>query len=365
MITINDLNLKFNPFKDITPSLTGEQPKWAGMKDVKAKIERVYQDCITNNSKQIVLNWGPYGGGKTFSAYYYIKQFSRNDNNITHIYVVSPKDGSKAADELFKSVIDCLTFEKIQKQVRNIIETKGQEYLKEYLVPIIGQEFSKAICLIGSDNKDISELMNRFLYVGLTKTELKKVGLAKDISTDTDSIRFLSGILSCFIGNEDMINGRVILWLDEMEDIIYYSPKHYKAFAYVLRDLFNTLNTGFLALMNFTLAEGEDTTIEMILGGAIWSRITKRIRYKQFTIDDSLEYCKELLHDAQIINNILTPFSESSLRGVLDTIPITSLTPREINKHITSLLNFSLEKESSEIDHEIIASWVKEYHEDD
>jgi hypothetical protein len=364
MATITDLNLNFNPFRDITPSLSDIQPKWAGMRDVKSKIERAYQDCIENNSKQIILNWGQYGGGKTFSAYYFIKQYAVSEENITHIYIISPKEGSKATVEFFKSVIDWLTFEKINTQIANIIDAKGQDYLFRFLSPNIGQEFAKAICLIGSTNTEISDMMNRFLYVGLTKTELKKLGLAKDISSDADSIRFLSGIISCFIGNEDMIHGKVILWLDEMEDMIYYSPKHYKAFAYVLRDLFNTVNSGFLSFMNFTLAEGEDTTIELILGGALWSRITKKIRYKQFIIDDALEYCNELLNNAQIDKDIQKPFSESMLRSILGIIPISLLTPREINKHLTSLINFSLAANKSEIDDEILSSWIEDYHQD-
>jgi hypothetical protein len=364
MATLSELNLNFNPFKDITPSLVGAQPKWAGMKEVRSKIEKVYHDCISNNSKQIVLNWGQYGGGKTFSAYYFIKQFANNDKNITHIYVVSPKDGSKATNEFFKGVIDFLSFEKIRQQIRKIISLKNERYLYEFLAPNVGQEYAKAICLIGSEDLNVSDLMNRFLYAGLTKTELKKLGLAKDISTDTDSIRFLSGIILCFVGNEEIVNGRVILWLDEMEDIIYYAPKHYKAFAYVLRDLFNTINSGFLALMNFTLAEGEDTTIELILGGAIWSRITSKIRYKQFNIDDALEYCNELLSNAQIIKDISKPFSNSILKSVLGIVPSSLLTPREINKHLTSLINFSLEKGRTQIDDEILASWINDFQND-
>jgi len=51
----------------------------------------------------------------------------------------------------------------------------------------------------------------------------------------------LAGILSCFTGNERINNGRVVIWLDEMEDLIYFAPKNYKAFSQILRGLFSLL----------------------------------------------------------------------------------------------------------------------------
>ena len=358
---MNTVNLKFNPFKDITPSLITSNLKWAGMDDVRLRLERIYHDCIHNNSKQIVLNWGQYGGGKTFSAYYFIKQYGSNNHNLTQIYVRTPKDGSKSTDEFFKAIIDSLTFEKIQNQIRNIIAHHSKEALFNFLAPTAGHEFAKAICLIGTNDEEISVLMNRFLYTGLTKIELKKLGLAKDITTDTDSIKFLSGIISCFIGNTELVNGRVIIWIDEMEDMIYYSAKHYKAFSYVLRDLFDSFNDGFLAFLNFTLSEGEENTIEMILGGAVWSRITRKVRYKQFSMDDAIKYCVELIDYAKINPEISQPLSLTSLKNVLSMIPFSQLTPREINKYLTSLINFALEQGRTEINDEVISRWMVDY----
>ena len=89
-----------------------------------------------------------------------------------------------------------------------------------------------------------------------------------------------------------------------MEDLIYYSPKHYKIFSQVLRDLFDSLHSSVLFFMNFTLAESEESTIELILGGAVWSRITKKIRYKQFTEKNAFDYCNELLTRSKIDSTI-------------------------------------------------------------
>lgn len=363
MNDLRALNLKFNPFREITPSVSNENLVWADMVDVKNKINKTYSDCINQNSKQIILNWGAYGGGKTFSAYYFIKEKSI-ENNLLNIYVRCPKDGTKATDELFKSIIDYISFENMQNHLQSLIDNFGEENLMRFLIPISGREYAKAICLIGSDDSEKTELMNRFLYVGLTKTELKKLGLAKDIQTDSDSIKFLAGIISCFIGDGIFYDGKVVFWMDEMEDLIYFSSKNYKAFSQVLRDLIDSISKSFLFFMNFTLAEGEESTIELVLGGALWSRVTRKIRFKQFSIDNAKNYCKELLNESKINKNSNVPLSDSIIETVLSYIPESNLTPREINKHFNSLISYTIENEIDLIDNVTLSKWIAEYNED-
>lgn len=356
MSSYETLNLKLNPFKDLTPS-ADSSTVWAGMTDLKLKIDKSYQDCLKNKSKQIILNWGPYGGGKTFSANYFINEYKE----ITQIYIRSPKDGNSSTNEFFKSIIDQISFSKIREQIRSIIEKNGEENLFQFLAPKTGQEFAKAIILIASDDNEIRDIMHRYLYVGVTKTELKKLGLARDLKSDTESIKFLTGVLWCFIGDGKLFDGRVVIWIDEMEDIIYYSPKNYKAFSQVLRDLFDSISQSLLVFMNFTLAEGVETTIELVLGGAVWSRITKRIRYKELTLGDAFSYCEDLIKYAQIKNSTLQPFTETSVKRTLELIPIGILTPREINRFFGSIINYASERGVNKIDEKIVIDWSKEF----
>lgn len=362
-MNINALNLSYNPFKDLTSDISDTSLKWGGMDEIKSKIQRSYLDLIKNNSKQIILNWGPYGGGKTFSAYYFSHK-EKNTDNLTHIYVRSPKDGAKATDEFFKSIIDSLTFEVIQNQVKKIISENGETELIRYLTPKATREFAKAIYLIGSDDDEVVEIMNRFLYAGVTISELKRLGLAKKIQTDTDRVKFLAGILSCFIGNDSLVDGRLVFWIDEMEDLIYYSPKYYKSFSQVLRDLFDSLSDRLLVFMNFTLAEGQETTIELILGGAVWSRISKKLRYKEFTQADALKYCNDLLELAKIKKSEFKPFTTELLIDILNNISTDNLTPREINRHLNSLINYALEHELKDINLDLFNNWIEEFSEE-
>lgn len=363
MTTLEDLNLRFNPFKNITPTISDQDMVWASMSDVKSKLQRCYDDCINNNSKQIVLNWGQWGGGKTFSAYFFSKEM-QNVGHLKHIYVRCPKDGAKAVDEFFTSIIDAITFDSLSDHIQRLIENHGEDALIKYLTPRATKEFAKAITLIGSQDEEIRNTMNRLLFTGLSRAELKKLGLAKDIQTDSDSIRFLAGVLSCFTGDDGLINGRVVIWLDEMEDLIYFTPKNYKSFSQSLRDLFDIMPDRFLFFMNFTLAELEESVIQLMLGDAVWSRVTRKVRYKEFSEDDALQYIEDLLSAAKISAASENPFNTEISRALINNIPINILTPREINKNVKSLLTFAQEKDKTEIDIHVFNDWVRDYAED-
>ncbi len=361
-MTLTDLNLRHNPFKDMTPRRSSAL-KWAGMATLKRKIDRSYQDFLVEDSKQMILNWGPYGGGKTFSAYYFIKKYE-SEPSLKHIYLRSPKDGNRTTKEFFKGIVDDLRFDVINQHIRGLIEKHGEDELYQLLIPKATSEYAKAICLIGSDDPRIINLMNRFIYSGLTKTELKGLGLAKDIQSDSDAVKFLSGILACFAGESDIYDGKLVFWLDEMEDIIYYAAKNYKAFSQVLRDLYDSFSSNVMLFLNFTLAEGEESTIETILGGAIWSRITKKIRYTEVTTEDALLYVNDLITSSRLDSAKVAPFDQTISSQIVRMIPTSNLTPREINRFFSSIINFAIRQDRTLIDADLLNEWAAEIEED-
>lgn len=361
------LNLRDNPFSDITPTpgQTTDDFFWAGMPTVKAKIKSIYEDTLSLNARQLVLNWGPWGGGKTFSAYYFINEY-RKTPHLYQAYIRSPKNGNKAIEEFFTNVIDYITFSKIHEQIQSLIKRSGESGLKSFLnSKIRSEEFSAAILLLGSDSKDIVEMMQRYLYSGLTKTELKKVGLPRNIETGSAHVKFLSGIILCFIGDHPEVKEKFILWIDEMEDLIYFSQTYYRAFSMVLRDLIDTLNEHFTVVINFTMAEPEESTVELLLGGALWTRINKKIRFKDFSHEDALLYCAELIGAYQIKKTVkFFPFDEQILKTIFDIIPQRNLTPREVNKYCGNFLNYALKSGNHALSKELVMEWMREISED-
>ena len=353
MKELKDFKLKENPFQYITPTPghDGIDTPWAGHKVLKENIEGTYKRLFDNPVRQVVLNWGQYGGGKTFAAYKFLEEW-RERIDLHQTYVRSPKQGNSAGKELYKSLIDFISYRKIKSQIQRLINEIGEDGAFEFISnKIRSEEVTEAILRIGSEDEAISKLMRRYVFEGLTKTELKEVDLPKNIDGNTDQVKFLSGIIHCFIGDQERIKGRFVLWIDEMEDMIYYSQKDYRAFSQVLRDLFDSVNQHFLVFLNFTLAEPEEDTIELLLGAALWSRITKKIRFKELSNDEALEYCADLISHYHIENGLSSymPFSEDLINGIIRIIPSNSLTPREINRYCGEILNFAMENDHEEV----------------
>lgn len=358
-------NLTDNPFSFITPTLSSETNVfWAGMPKIKSELNEIYNNALEKAPRQIVLNWGPWGGGKTFSAYYFISNPPKKPGGaeFTQIYVRSPKNGNIATSEFFRNIVDFISYSKIKKQITFLRKSMDETKLITFLNDTVkSEDFTNAILLFGSEEKETQDLMHRYLYDGLTKRELKTVGLARNLNSNTDFIKLLSGIIVSFIGNQKDVDGRVILWIDELEDLIYYSQKEYRSFSQTLRDFADTINHNLTIFLNFTLAEPEESTIELMLGEALWSRINKKIRFEDLDVEGALLYCKELIEVYQIDKSKdYNPFNEEILKMILDRIPEGNLTPRNINKFCGAFLEYSLKQNAKSINKELLNDWSTE-----
>lgn len=370
MKSLKDFKLKDDPFQYLT-AMPGRRDlaeiRWAGLPDIHSKIVSIYNNLYHNKPRQIILNWGPYGGGKTFAAYHFIENANSDNLQPHQVYVRSPKMGKNASAEFYKGILDYISYRKIKKQVRYMFDALGEEDFFEFLYSRIrNEEIVEAIIMVGKGDDEIEKLMKRYVYSELTKSELKQVGLSRNIEWGTDTIQFLSGIVHCFIGDQVNYKGRFVLWIDEMEDMIYYSQKEYKLFSQVLRDLFDSLNQYFTAFLNFTLAESEESTIEQLLGGAVWSRISSRIRFKELTKEDALLYCYDAIRYQHLDDSVedYYPFTEDVLAYIFDLIPDSQLTPREINRYCGEVLNYALKIDADEITKELVGNYFNQLSED-
>ena len=370
MRNLQQYNLKENPFQYLT-AMPGSNDAtvipWSGMPRLYEKIKAVYSDLYNLKPRQIILNWGPYGGGKTFAAHHFMeKEYDQEEIEMLQVYIRSPKLGNNAISEFYKNILTFISFRKIRRQIQKLLEIFGEDDFFDFLHSRIrSEELVEAIIKIGSNDEEIQTIMNRYVYSGLTKTELKQVNLAKNIDWGTDSIKFLAGIIHCFIGDQINYKGRFVLWIDEMEDMIYYSQKEYRLFSQILRDLFDSVNQHITIFMNFTLAESEESTIELLLGNALWSRITTKIRFNDLSKTDAILYIKEALGQQHINNpqNEFSPFSESLVDLVFEIIPEVAVTPREINRYFGGILTFAQNKEN-DITSDLIGEYFSKLSED-
>lgn len=345
-----------NPFKEIVANSSSENLIWAGMHETKTRINEVYHDCIDQSAKELILYWGQFGGGKTFSAFYFLKEFTDEDR-LKQIYVRLPKDGGLASLELMRGIVDALSYEVIKNRIHQLISKSSFEEVSSYITRFTGPEFSQALMLFATDDEDMKTTFRRFIYTGSTKVELKKLNLTKALQTETDVQRFLTGILSLFCGSNALVDGYLILWMDEMEDMLYFTPKQHKPFSQMIRDIFDSLSDRVVIFMNFTFSEGQESTLEYVLGGALWSRITRKIRLQRFDFQDAIDYTNELL--ARLVTDVTHPIvDQKDLEIIIDSIPSPDLTPREINKTMNSILFFTQRSGEDRITQPLISKWL-------
>lgn len=326
-----DWNLLFLPEDPFTvvPPMEPSQAKWAGLKKLKGEFDGTFREALTSSRNQLVLNWGPYGAGKTHaSVYFKIEQHMPGPikERVAQIYTLStrtPKEPGQAAFLLYSDLLEQLQMERIRGRIRTIRSEVGHDGALEILQNLTGSEaLGRAIWLLGDEEQEqLQQLLNQYFLSGLSPSQLPKLGIGRSIRSSNDRFRILATIFQCFIGlSQDpkpASYNRVFLWLDEAEDLTLFRSREYTPFARGLRDLFDSLPRFFTMFVNFTLAEPRMEPIEVVLGKALIDRVTKYIYFEEPNCEEGVEYVRELLDQNR------TDKDEFSSLGLPDTYPFT------------------------------------------
>lgn len=356
--------LKDNPFMVMPPS-DSESLVWAGMQEVKQKLEQTLTAAQVTATTQVVLNRGPFGGGKTHAMQYF--SFSENlpetNNGVSKTFVLSvatPKQTGKPADDFYVDVIERMDIEQLKNTVRQAVEEVGADNALNRLKEITGSgTLARAICLLGQpeqengankklfdDRTEQDRLLDQYFLSGCTKQDLRKLGLARNIEKSQDKFRVLAGLISCFIGlknNRSVADhSRFCLWIDEMEDFVYFTATQYRPFTQGLRDLIDKLPAFFTLLLNFTLTDPEEfETLEIIMGKALVDRVTDNIIFQEMTLAQGVTYVEELLSFWRLDNangkklSAQYPFEKDALEYIINNLD--KRTPRALNKRCSSI----------------------------
>lgn len=349
--------LKKNPF-DLTPPTDPEQIVWAGVKQVKQRFDEIYEVAFSDSATQVVLNQGPYGGGKTHASLYFQNQNNlpmrpTNDRQMYHIRVCVPKEPGKPAEDLYTDILDTLGMRYVHRIIRDAIGTLPEDETLDLFQKFLGsEELARAFWLYGTEEDSINQaLLRSYFFEGATRTELRKLGIARNITKSQDRFRVLTGVLQCLIGldsdSEVSHPSRVCLWIDEMEDLIYLTSAQFRIVSQGLRDMIDRLPNNFTLFLNMTLADPEEyEDLETVLGGALLNRITDFIYFPELELHEAVEYVNELINNPQYryqpLPKVLPktyPFEAKALEMLLNGLEIK--TPRDINKRCRNAINFA------------------------
>ena len=350
--------LQENPFT-ISPPTDPDQAIWAGLDVIRDEFEGVFKEAKVSAPTQVVLCRGDFGGGKTHASIFFNSKKNIPDTSPSvrdiEIYRVQTPTGTKdPARDFYLDIMEQIGLEKIGEKVNKTVESVGRDVFKQTLrQKMVSGDFVNALLELG--NSPLYPTHNRLLspyFLGnCSNTELRKLGLNRNIEKTQDYFRVLAGVFQCFIGlsesNDVAEHNRFCLWIDEMENFIYFTPPQYRPFGQGLRELVDRLPYFFTLFMNFTLTAPEGyEEIELILGGYLTDRITQDIFFNEMkNQEEMLQYVSDVLSHYRTQENPKTPYSpftEDAL-GTLRT-NLQRRTPRDINKRCHDALMKAFEK---------------------
>lgn len=380
----NLLLLRDNPFS-ISPPEEPEEVVWAGLPELKTQIEQKLIEARSSATTQVILNRGPLGGGKTHALRFYSLLANwppvspdQGVREVVVIPVLTPKETGKADKDFYIDVLERLGMVRIRQVVISALQEVGSQAGLAALQRITGSEsLGRAIHMLGGDDSPAQGnflktgtrperdlLLDAYFLDGCTKAELRKLGLARNIDKAQDRFRVLAGLLHCFIGlapdRQVTTHSRVCLWLDELEDLVYFTAAQYRPFTQGLRDLIDRLPSFFTLLLNFTLTTPQELDeIEIIMGKPLVDRLTDYVIFSEMTPEQAMQYVRELLahwHTTKpesLDLSPLYPFKEDALRYLIENLD--KRTPRAVNKRCHNAAMAALRAQIAEAPGEI---WV-------
>jgi len=139
---------------------------------------------------------------------------------------------------------------------------------------------------------------------------------------------------------------RLILWIDEAENLIKLSSSNFDPFTQGLRDVLDMARKiyGCLTLIvNFT-PESKNFEGEMfaILGSALYDRLDKKVSIAPMTPDDAKEFIEEALRGYGINRSKKQEVFTKDVIEYLPTVLGDAVTPRRINRVCSAILHLIL-----------------------
>lgn len=357
-----------NPFRTVPPHQRSGEIVWADMAGRKKEIEDAIRFSLQTSPSNLVLNWGPYGGGKSHAALYFtqpkiLESISRETNTIAPLALMLtiPRGPSGMIRTLYLNILGKLKMDFLRGTLERLVKEVGGERALDILEKLSGnEEFANALYLLsGAPPKGQLQLfpneflLRRYFLVSADKTEIKQLGLARNIENETDIISIMTAILNLLVlKTEDMpapLFSELFLWFDEVEELIRLSSREQASLTNFLRDLIDYVPNNLTIFLNFTLkTPGKHEDIWVYLTEAVQSRIRREFLFGTLELDDALLYVRELLAHpkyrspelkAQCPDDIF-PFDRSGLEYLFSILE--PRTPRGINETSTFLIERAL-----------------------
>lgn len=364
-MTYETLGLKENPFR-LTPPLDQKEIIWAGMHEVKDNIEKRIKIAMRTQPSRIVLNWGSYGSGKTHASLYFSKtnRLEEISNELSvslakSIKITLPRSSNNIVQEFLRSFLGQYSLEEIYSDFKRLKTEFSEDKLIEMINAFsndnsIADAFKKFIKLDLEDSEEFNKFKN-YIYGDSTKSTLTYLGLPLGLTNDEQIANFLATIINC-ITYEKKLYSTFFIWLDEFEDIDTVKKSLADRFTTFLRQFIDKTPNNLILFLNFTQKAFMDIEdLSIYLGEALTSRAKAKIDFKNPTIEEAVEYVKELCEHYKKDDVSKNPFdNDETIKYALKHIG--NLTARKINETFSIIFEMALLEGKDQITQDFIDS---------
>jgi hypothetical protein len=351
----NRLGLKADPFP-LTPTPYSEHV-WAGQIRLKNELDELLKQGRVTSSAQFIGIVAPWGSGKTHALGYY----SHSDNlpraelttieEVKFLNITFPKSEKQIAEGFFHRVVDKMSWKSL---VNNVIEFYQRD----------PDEFTKDISTLLQDNADLvrafdflkdpdldeatSFIVQSYLFGEASKRDRQKLRFIRPGNSIEERYLALNAFFALETGWRSPTRERLILWIDEAENLIKLSASNFDPFTQGLRDVLDMARKTYghlTVVINFT-PESKNYEGEMyaILGNALYDRLDQKITITPMSGDEAKTFVQQALLGYSLDSkNPAKIFSEDALE-LLPTLLGDSFTPRKVNRLCGGILAAMLTK---------------------
>ncbi len=363
--------LKDSPFR-LTPPLNPEEIIWVGMNKLKLQLENRMEMSMKTSMSRLIINWGNYGSGKGHAASYYSRTNRLRDlsekisvSPAKSFKVNLPRTSKDIVQALLRSLLDQIKFDSIIsdfQQIKRIFRDDFEKIVRANSHDNVIEQFF--IMLTDESNQKKMDTIKNFLYGDTTKSTLQQLNLPLGIADDEQVVNLISTIFNC-ITYEKKLYSTIFLWIDDCEDIDTLTKSIADRFVIFLRQLIEKTPNHLTIFLNFTPKRFMNLgDLSIYFGEALSSRARLQIPFTEPSIDEAIDYLKELLNHPHFRNeqdvdkeNSLFPFSEDVAKYVLNNIGRLSI--RKINGAFSIILELALIQEVETLSIDFVES-IKE-----
>jgi hypothetical protein len=321
------LNLRGWPF-NITPS-EETAAVWIGRPDARRRLRMLLRTVSRVPASQIVLLWAAYGAGKTH-ALKHLQGLAREQPDLLALYVATP-EGIRSFLDIYRAVIDSAL-------LAGTLAAAGRDLYTKVGLP--GRtDLERALIRIGTLPLDDHETQTAISWLKAEKVpmrDLRDIGITHRLETTAHGVDALNDLIQ-ILERDGAV--KVMLLLDEIQEIDQLDPKRRNEAVGGLHKVFDRNTEGLTMVLSFTTAT--QAQVKRIIGDALFDRRSEILSLPPISPDEAVELVEGLMSEWSIDKaRSPYPFEPSSIKPVVEEVEKQSrhLTPREVIRAFNAIL---------------------------